>query len=276
MIDFSDYKNEIEEVIIDDYFGLPLTGVTFTIEQGAWTNNQLTSKKISMDGTYVFQSYKNMIIFANVSSIQYYDPNVQRYDKNFFVNTPNITMSSISYSQAKNQTNIVNSLGKNSKNSFSYLGTQIGDFISLKNQLSKYQVLNIIIDEEGKEVLTVNGIIEPEDRTTEVTNVNLFIDNFDTIDPSLFNNTATGKCTVTNSGVVLCIDNQTESQCQMRKNTKEKKSSTFLIDTFCTQSQDVNRQLSPTEQLTIIAEQNSRLLSQIQPNSVSGINRVII
>jgi hypothetical protein len=276
MIDFSDYKNEIDEIIIDDFFSLPLNGITFSIEQGNWLNGQLTKKKISMNGTYVFEKYTNMIVFANVSSIQYYDQNIKRYDKNFFVNTPNIIMSEVLYSQAKNQTNIINSLGKNSKNSFSFLGAQIGDFISIKNENAKYQILNILIDEEGKEIITVNGIIFPEDRTEEITNITLFIDNEDNINIDLFDNIDIGKCTITRTGLVVCIDNQTEVQCQMRKNSKEKESATFLANNYCTQNEDVNRELSPTERLTVIAEQNNLILSQIQPNVFTGQNRAFI
>jgi hypothetical protein len=276
IVDFSDYKNEVEQQIIDEYFTLSLSGLTFTVSQGDWSNEQITSKKISMDGTYTFDAYKNRILFANVSVLTYYDSAVQRYDKNYFVNTPNFILGVSSTQSEESQTNIINILGGNSKNSFSYLGIQIGDYIALSNQKTKYLVNNIKIDEEGKEIVTVLGSIPTEDRRTKITDVVLYVDNLDSTNIKNYSETKIGKCTVSRDGIILCIDNQTEQQCQLRKNSKLNQTSSFIENAYCTQLTDVSRDLSPTEKLTIIAEQNNRLLSQIQSQPISTSNRRFI
>jgi hypothetical protein len=275
MVDFSDYKNTIKQDIVDEFFNLTLSGATFTVSEGDWINDSITSKKISMSGTYTFTEYKNNILFANVASLSYYDTNVQRYDKNYFVATPNFILSVSTVQNAKNQTNIVNILGKNSKNSFSYLGAQIGDFIEILNLKSKYQIANITVDEEGKEIVTVNGTINEQDRTTSLTDFILYIDNFDKTDVNSFNREKIGRCSVSKEGVLICLDSQTEAQCQLRKNSNFKETATFTENSFCIQPEDISRELSPTERLTIIAEQNSRLLSQAQTNNIATNRRII-
>jgi hypothetical protein len=208
--------------------------------------------------------------------LTYYDSAVQRYDKNYFVNTPNFILGVSSTQSEESQTNIINILGGNSKNSFSYLGIQIGDYIALSNQKTKYLVNNIKIDEEGKEIVTVLGSIPTEDRRTKITDVVLYVDNLDSTNIKNYSETKIGKCTVSRDGIILCTDNQTEQQCQLRKNSKLNQTSSFIENAYCTQLTDVSRDLSPTEKLTIIAEQNNRLLSQIQSQPISTSNRRFI
>lgn len=276
MVDFSDYKNTVSQSTIDEFFTLTLSGMTFTVSEGEWINDSLTSKKISMSGTYSLSEYKNNILFANVSSLTYYDTNINRYDKNYFVNTPNFVLSLSTNQKTKTQTNIVNRLGKNSKNSFSYLGAEVGDYIEISRQKTKYQIANIKIDEEGKEIITINGLIPEEDRTTSLTDFVLYVDNFDRTNVDLFNKEKTGRCTVSKDGIIICLDNQTEAQCQLRKNSNFKETASFAENVYCTQADDVSRSLSPTELLTVIAQQNSNMISRLQNTTNTTFNSRVI
>ena len=261
MIDFSDYKNQIDQEVIDEYFTLSLSGVTFSVSQGDWINDFLTDKKISMSGTYVYSEYKNKILFANVSSVQYYDSNVTRYDKNYFINTPNFIMNLNSIQKNENQTNIVNIFGTNSKNSFKYLGAQIGDYILISNQKQKYQINNISVDQEGKEIITVNGTIPPEDRTSSITDIVLYVENTDNTDISVLSETKIGRCNVLKNGLIFCNDNQTEAQCQLRKNSNNKETASFTQNTFCDQVTNTSLPVTETQRLALFLQQNRQIAS---------------
>jgi hypothetical protein len=272
MIDFSDYKNVVGMEDIEAFFKLNLSGETMTVTQGEWVNPQLTDEKISLSGTYTFNEFKNNMLFVDVVSVEGYDSNLTRYDKNYFVNTPNFDLTVADSQSNLYFTNIINVFGKNSKNSFSYLGAQIGDYIVISNTPYKYEITNISTDDEGKEIVTVNGTIANEDRTTAITPVFLYSVNQDKTDLTLLSSTKIGKCNVNANGVVICYDNQTEAQCQLRKNSKFSEIASFTEGDYCPVKSDTVKQLSATEKLTIIADQNQKMLSTINSSLGNATN----
>lgn len=233
-IDFSDYKNVISEDLINQFFKLSLDGVTMNIENARWKNNTLSTKRIDLSGTYTFTEYTNKVVFANVVNINNYDANIKRYDKSFFVNTPNIVLDFSSTQEEKNTSKISNEFGPNSKNSFKYLGTKIGDYIAFTNVDKKYEVIDISTDEENKEIVVVNGQITNENRKDLLTDVFLFSVNYDETVVENYSSTTIGKCDVNKNNSITCYDNQSELQCQLAKNSKLSEISTFTESTFCT------------------------------------------
>lgn len=263
MIDFSDYKNSTTDEQIQEFFTLNLTGSTFTVQQAEWVNSELFKNKISLNGTYTIQSYQNNILFANVVSIEEFESDIKRYDKKYFVDVPNFNLLVNTTQDDLPITHIINRLGKNSKNSFTYLGASVGDYVSLSVSSKKFEILDIFIDEEGKEVVEILGELSTQDLTTTLTNIVIYVKNQDFINVNNFDNIKTGKCNVVKSGVSFCFDNQTELQCQCRKNSKLDELATFSVGTFCPDIDIVIKRTTPIEELTLIARDTKTILSTV-------------
>ena len=262
-IDFSDYKNVISEDLINSFFKLTLDGVTMNIENAKWKNNTISSKKIDLSGTYIFNEFTNKVVFGNVVSLNNYDANIKRYDKASFTTTPNIILDFSASQEEKNTTKITNEFGPNSKNSFKYLGTKIGDYIAFTNVDKKYEVINISTDEENKEIIILNGKITNENRKDLITDVFLFSVNYDDTKIENFSSSTIGKCDVNKNNNVTCFDNQSELQCQLSKNSKLSETAVFTQSTFCT---------TPTLSSTKMTE-SERLLEIIKTQSFNNFMR---
>lgn len=233
MIDFSDYKNTIKGDVVEEFFNLTLKGETLTISQGQWINPQLSKTKVSLDGTYTINEYVNNILFVDVVSIKSFNTYIKRYDKNYFTYTPNFDIIYTNNLRNLESTAIVNVFGKNSKNSFSYLGISKGDYVTIQQQKTKYLVQDLKIDDEGKEILTIEGIIAEEDRISKLTNVSVFNANLDNTDITQFSNEKIGRCNVLINDIPTCFNNQSELQCQLRKNSKFEQTSNFSEGNYC-------------------------------------------
>jgi hypothetical protein len=263
MIDFSDYKNSTTDEQIKEFFTLNLTGQTFTVEQSEWVNTELFKNKISLNGTYTINVFQNNILFANVVDVEEFETNIKRYDKKYFVDVPNFTILVNTTQDDIPISHIVNHLGKNSKNSFSYLGANIGDYVSLSISSKKFEIIDIFIDEEGKEIVEVLGDLSTQDLTTSLTNVVIYIKNQNFTNITDFDNVITGKCNVTKSGVAFCYDNQTELQCECRKNKNLNEISTFTKGIYCPDVDVVVKRTTPIEELSIIARDTKAILNNV-------------
>jgi len=234
MIDFSDYENNQDNNDIKALFKLLESYQSFTINGAKWKNSQISQNTFDLSGTFVFTSIKENIIFANITSITSYTSNITRYDKEFFIVYPNFEISNLKNSSEKiTKSYIFNYLGKNSKNSFSYLGLIAGDYIEIQNYKNKFEILNIQIDTEGKETITVNGILNNENNVGIPILITGFQKNNNKIIPN-FNSTTTGKCELFQNNVMIqCIDNQTELQSKLRENKNSGITSVFYPNEFC-------------------------------------------
>lgn len=263
LIDFTDFKNTTSKDDIREFFNLNLSGETLTVEQADWSNTQLSSNKISLNGTYTIDKFENDILFADVVQIDNFDTNIKRYDKNYFVETPNFNIlldSSQSYTQ---KTTIVNSLGANSEKSFKYLGVGLGDYIQFSFSNFKYEVSDYYIDEQGKEILEVIGEIGEQDLTTTNTVLTVFVENYDQIKIDDFDNIILGKCTINLNNDITCIDNQTQLQCECRKNSSSKKIVTFSQNQYCADRARVVKSATAIEQLSSIAANTTNILNSL-------------
>ena len=263
MVDFSDYKNTISDDEIKEFFSLNLSGTTFSVEQGDWLNTQLTDRKISLSGTYTISEFKNRILFANVVDIDNYTTNVTRYDKNYFIDTPNFILLVNSTQADLLVTKITNILGQNSKNSFKYLGANIGDYISTSLSSKKFEIIDFYVDEEGKELIEINGELTQQDLSTSLTNITLHVKNKSNIDINNFNNTTLGNCTIVNGVNSFCLDNQTELQCNLRADKLNGDSFSFVSNSYCPSQPNNVKQQTAVEKLTVIADNTVRLLNSM-------------
>lgn len=263
MIDFSDYKNSTTDAQIKEFFTLNLTGQTFTVEQSEWVNTELFKNKITLNGTYTIDAYQNNILFANVVDVKEFESNIKRYDKKYFIDVPNFTLLVSTSQDDVPITHIINFLGKNSKNSFSYLGASVGDYVSLSISSKKFEIIDIFLDEEGKEVIEILGELSSQDLVSSLTNVVVYVKNQDFSEISNIDNTITGKCNVIKSGVAFCYDNQTELQCECRKNKRLNELSTFTKGVYCPDPDITIKRTTPIEELSIIARDTTSILNTV-------------
>lgn len=270
MIDFSDYKNSTTDDEIKEFFTLNLTGDTFSVDQGEWVNTEIFKNKISLSGTYTIEEYKNNILFANVSDVPQFESSIKRYDKKYFVDVPNFTILVNSTQDNNPISHIVNKLGKNSKNSFSYLGAIVGDYVSLSISSKKFEILDIFIDEEGKEIIEILGELDAQDLTTSITNVVIYIKNQDFSEIKTLDNVIVGKCNVTKNNVAFCYDNQTQLQCECRKNKNFNEISVFTKSLFCPDTDVIVQRTTSIDQLSEIAKDTRTILNNVTQTLIRG------
>jgi len=263
MIDYSDFKNEIDETLVDEFFNLSLNGITVDLDNSEWENLELSSRKVSLDGTYTIDSYKNGILFANVIDVPNLDVSLNRYDKSYFLNTPDFTLDVSTFQETTKLFSITNYLGENSKNSFNYLGVIPGDYIKINKSNSKYEVYDLYKDDEGKEVIILKGSLTPEDRRTSLTDIAVYCVNDNKISSESFDNTEIGKCTITDNGVVLCFDSNTRLQCEMRNSKLKNKIASFTEGTFCLTESTITQRETAVDQLTTIARETNNILNNV-------------
>lgn len=234
MMDFSDVQNNQEKSDVKTLFDLLISGLNFTLTNSSWKNPTLDKSTFSLDGTYRFTKIVDNIIFADVILADNTSPDIARYDKEFFISLPIVEFTSI-VDKGKKQTksNIFNHLGKNSKNSFSYLGARVGDYITIQNKTEKYLIESITVDNEGKETLTVIGDLGT------VTNVGspylLTLNQSNSSKIQLTDdNIITGKCDISvNGSVVECVDNTTLLQSKLREDLFNQITTRFYPGEFC-------------------------------------------
>lgn len=271
LIDFTDYKNITTKDDIREFFNLNLTGETLTVEQAQWSNTQLSEQKVSLNGTYTIDKFENDILFADVVNIDNYDPTIKRYDKNYFIETPNFNILLDTTQDSIQRTIIVNSLGSNSQKSFKYLGVAIGDYIQFSFSNFKYEVSDYYLDEQGKEIIEVIGDIGEQDLTSTNTVLTIFVENYDQIKINDFDNTILGRCTINLNNNITCVDNQTRLQCECRKNSLTKKIVTFNENQYCPDRARVVKSATAIEQLSSIAADTTNILNSLN-NQVSRLN----
>jgi hypothetical protein len=212
--DFSDPKNVSSTVNeFKKFWGNIQENTTFTVTNGE-LYNQKNEKSYDISGTYVFKENENMVIFANVTSVSNIDSDINLYSKMDFRKTPIFEFSSTPTVGDSITSIIINNFGTNSKASFAYMGATIGDYILIQNQPSSYEIEEINIDSEGREIIKVKGLLTDENRIGIKTLVQLLIrvppnQEAGEVDPE---SNVIGSCTVGNN----CYNNHTENQCILR------------------------------------------------------------
>ena len=217
IIDFSNPTNSEIENKIKKYFSQIDINDTFTITNGTYTD-PISNETADVSGTYVFKQLLGSIVEANVTSVEYLNNKISTYHKANFEQIPVFKFDSINDSSDV-KIYFKNKFGKNSKNSFNYLGIKIGDYIKLTNLTTPVEVVNIKTDQNGAEIIEVNATLTEQDYSNERIAVELYV--LTDIDTSTKNiditDTRIGACIeYFNGAIISCTDNNTVSQCNAR------------------------------------------------------------
>lgn len=234
MIDFSDYRNNQEKADVESFFSLLQVNYAFTITNAKWKNSNINKTTYDLGGTFVFKKIVDRIVFADITSVNSYNQKLFRYDKEYFAGLPSIEFSITTENEDKIvKSKIYNHLGKNTKNSFSYIGAYSGDFIVIQNNDVKYKIDSVEIDNEGKETITVFGELGDSDNIGTPILITLYQNNSAKIQLN-YDNIILGKCDVySDQAIVVCIDNQTELQAKLRENPNTKITTVFNAGQYC-------------------------------------------
>ena len=269
MIDFSDYRNNPEKSNVKDFFDLITPGFNFTLTNGTWKNASVDKLTFNLNGTYKFTKIVDSIVFVEVVSVTKITEKITRYDKESFLELPVFELPTV-ISKGKKQirTYVINGLGKNTKNSFSYLGAYVGDYIQIQNNKQKYKILLFEQDIEGKEVMTVEGEILPTSSVGIPILITLFQENNNKILTDSFDNQILGKISIISSdNTVVCVDSSTLLQSKLRENSVEKISTIFYPNEFCVELTQQAEIITSQNTISSLKEENVTLKNQLTSRS---------
>lgn len=277
-IDFTNQNNEEIEVKVESFFSKIAPGTTFYIFNGEYKDAGLEETG-DISGEFVFEEFFKGIIRATVTSVTSIIPNVIRYDKKFFIDTPIISVNAFSNSETKSVTTIRNVFGYNTKNSFTYMGVSIGDYVSFSGIDGKYEILEVSKEPNGSETLKIKGIIPAQTKTESKILVSTYIKFNEryTILPNLLE-VETGACVKNqNYGIggqvtIGCFDNQTVSQCRFRSSIEQNVTTTFFPGTSCvTPETETAKETTTTDKLVQITNILASNIASAN-NSISSIS----
>jgi hypothetical protein len=261
MIDFSDYNNTTSADELYSFWNLIIDGMAFTITDGELIN-PANKQQYDVSGTYTFTSIENLVVFADVVSVESISTGIHLYNKNDFSNLPTFTLATIIEPEKTTPlTSIVNNLGKNTKNSFNFLGIKVGDYVQLQSKQSKFEIVDYSLDSEGKEVITVFGEIAEEDRISTKTFIGLYVEkkNENTVSVDITDEKI-GACEVLENNIVIsCTSNNTASQCELRSTTSL--TARFTESKACTTA--IEEEQTSTDLLSTIIDQQNTLISKM-------------
>jgi hypothetical protein len=270
LIDYSNQTNSDIETKVDEYFSQIKNGTGLTLFNGSYTDTNSNSTA-DLSGDYVFRSYYNGIIEADVTAVTSLSTTINRYDKNRFDEIPYLIAKTLT-NTPEIKTIIKNKLGKNTKNSFNYLGLRIGDYIKITDVSSQVKILDMSIDSDGNEYIVVDKDIDSMDLTNIKTKIDIYLPVIDSyIDPPNITETITGACVQYFNGVVIsCADNHTVSQCRFRASPSQGIISEITLNRFCaTPETDTSIQRSFNDSLV---QMTSAMASSMNSSSnVAGV-----
>jgi hypothetical protein len=268
LIDYTNQTNNDIDKDISDFFSQITIGTTFALTNGTYNDsNQDINADIS--GSYTFRSFYNGIIEADVISTQNLSSKINRYDKNRFEQIPVLSPTTLKVTD--NKSIIKNRLGKDTKNSFNYLGIKVGDYVKITDMSVPVKVIEINIDSDGNEYILLDKDISSIDLTDLKTKVLVYIQVVEafTDNPNL-NQTEVGACIEYVNGVVVsCTNNHTISQCRFRSSELNNIVTEITIGTFCaTPETDTAIQKDTSSTLLTITNNLATAVSNI--NTISG------
>lgn len=269
LIDYTNQTNSDIEPVVSEFFSQMTVGATLTFFNGEYTdtNANLTA---DLSGQYTFKGYYKGIVEANVGATGSLSASITRYDKTRFNEIPYFTASAVG-DGIELKTIIKNKMGRNTKNSFNYLGLKVGDWIQLTGYVTPMKVLSINIDSDGNEYVSVDANLTEADLTSKKTKVSVSIGVIDSYtDKPDTTETEIGACIEYANGVIIsCTDNHTLSQCRFRTSTIKGITTEITLNTFCaTPETDTAVQSNITENLVQIT---SALVNAVSnSNNISG------
>ena len=274
LIDYSNQTNFDIFKKLEEYFSQIQNGTILYLYNGTYTDVN-SNKTADLTGQYVFRSYYNGIVEADVTSVSVLSSTINRYDKTNFELIPYLVAATFT-EQLETKTIIKNKLGKNTRNSFNFLGVKVGDYIKLTDT-SQLQVTDMNIDSDGNEYLVVDKILNPADLTNLKTKVDIYIPTAEsfTVSPNL-EETTVGACVEYQNGVVIsCTDNHTITQCRFRAMPTKGITTEITLNGFCaTPETDKAIQRPLTDNLVQLTTTIANAMANMNSASVAGtVNR---
>lgn len=274
LIDYSNQTNSDIFSKLEEYFSQIASGTTLYLYNGVYTDVN-SNKTADLTGQYVFRSYYNGIVEADVTSVAVLSSTINRYDKTNFELIPYLVAATFT-EQLETKTIIKNKLGKNTRNSFNYLGVKVGDYIKLTDT-SQLQVTDMSIDSDGNEYLVVDKLLDPADLTNLKTKIDIYIPTAEsfTVTPNL-TETTVGACVEYQNGVVIsCTDNHTITQCRFRAIPTKGITTEITLNGFCaTPETDRAIQRPLTDNLVQLTTTIANAMANLSSGSVAGtVNR---
>ncbi len=268
LIDFTNQTNSDLEKPIFDFFNQIQSGTNITITNGIYNDPNL-NVTANVSGVYRFRGYFNGIVEADVISGTILSNKINRYDKTRFEQIPYIVATT--FKSTTDKTVIKNRFGKNTKNSFNYLGVKVGDYIKITDMDKSAKILEIDVDTDGNEYIVIDRDISAIDLTNIKTTVLVYVSVVDaySTEPNV-SETDVGSCIEYANGVVVsCTDNNTISQCRMRSSNSKGITTEITVGTFCsTPETDAAVQTDTTTGIIQITNNLANAISSI--NTISG------
>lgn len=271
LIDYSNQTNSEIEKKLKEYFDQIESGVTLNLYNGVYNDTNL-NKLADLTGQYTFRNYYNGVVEADVVSVASLSATINRYDKTKFEEIPYLVASTL-VDGSETKTIIKNKLGKNTKNSFNYLGIKAGDYLKITDYTTQLKVLDIGVDTDGNEYVLVDKEIDEVDLTNLKTKVDVYftiVDSFINLpDPS---ETETGACVEYINGVIVsCTNNNTISQCRFRSSPTRGIRTEITLGGFCTTPETSTAvQRENADNLTMLTNTIASLVSNMSSNTVAG------
>jgi hypothetical protein len=172
LIDFTNQTNSDLEKPIFDFFNQIQSGTNITITNGIYNDPNL-NVTANVSGVYRFRGYFNGIVEADVISGTILSNKINRYDKTRFEQIPYIVATT--FKSTTDKTVIKNRFGKNTKNSFNYLGVKVGDYIKITDMDKSAKILEIDVDTDGNEYIVIDRDISAIDLTNIKTTVLVYV-----------------------------------------------------------------------------------------------------
>lgn len=270
-IDYSNQTNGDIETKLKEYFNQIQIGVTLSFYNGVYNDTNL-NKTADLTGQYRFKSYYNGVIEAEVISVASFSSTINRYDKTKFEEIPYLVADNL-VDGFDIRTIIKNKLGKNTKNSFNYLGIKEGDYVKLTDLSTPIKVLEISTDSDGNEYMVVDKEIDELDLTNLKTKIDVYINVIDSyITPPDLTETETGACVEYVSGIIIsCTNNNTISQCRFRSSPIKGITTEITVGAFCTTPETSTAvQRENADNLTMLTNNIANLISNMSSNTTSG------
>ena len=276
LIDYTSQTNELIESTIESYFSQISSGTTFYVYNGYYIDTNL-NRIADLSGEYIFRNYYNGIIEADVVSVESFSTNINRYDKARFEQIP-FLVANVFTQKEEVQSIIKNRFGKNTKNSFNYLGAKVGDYIKLSDITSQLKILEINTDPDGNEYILVDRKLNEADLTNIKTKINLYVPYDGKIEPifeNIQNSQEIGSCVEYLNGIqITCTNNHTREQCFLRGNvgSSSSPSTNFNPSSFCSVPETSSAVQTDTT-TTLLQMTNALATTLTNMNNMSGVIR---
>jgi len=215
LIDYNEclQSSDFEELTL--FFGGLTAGYTFTVSNAEYLDESEVIDA-NLGGTYIFDSYVNNIVIADVVAIQNIDNEITKYNRDYFIQPPQFNrlagLSGTTYNVIRNV------LGRELLNN---LGLYYGDFISVNGSTLNPGYIGVsylkTLD-NGEELLFLTDTIVNESYIGEQAQVKVFMRGINDLSKSSDDTELGSSKLYDNEGTFLeCFENQTELQSYLRQ-----------------------------------------------------------